>query len=71
MNRQREDTNLSLKMRVGLCPTCGEYTQFNFLGEQHWPPRVVEATGMGPVVHLWLCGSCQTTLTETYMDSQG
>ena len=71
MNRQQENTDIRLETRVGLCPTCGQYTPFSFLGEQHWPPRVVEATGIGPVVHLWSCGNCQTTLTETYVDSRG
>jgi hypothetical protein len=66
-----EQQETDLKTRVGVCPTCGHSTEFTFIGEQHWPPRVVEATGLGPVVQLWMCGTCQTTLTETAADSNG
>ncbi len=46
------------------CPTCGQVAVFTFLGEQRWPPRVVEATGMPAVTYLWTCGNCHTTLSE-------
>lgn len=46
------------------CPTCGQVAEFTYLGEQRWPPRVVEATGMPAVTHLWTCGNCHTTLSE-------
>lgn len=71
MNTQRQAANVRLQTRVGLCPTCGQVGSFTFLGEQHWPSRVVEATGIGPVVHLWQCDQCQTTLTETASEASG
>ncbi len=71
MDTQYQDTDIPVKSRIQVCPTCGQVSQFSFLGEQRWPPHVVEATGLGPVVHLWVCGHCQTTLTETYVDSSG
>lgn len=52
--------------RSGFCATCGEQTVFVFLGEQRWPAAVAAATGVSPVVHLWTCQACQTTLVETF-----
>jgi hypothetical protein len=57
-------TAVSLPARYGTCPTCHQDTQFAFVGEQHWPPRVAEKLGMSPLVHLWSCGHCHTTITE-------
>lgn len=71
METQRQAASIRIKTRVGVCPTCGQAASFTFLGEQQWPARVVQATGIGPVVHLWVCGHCQTTLTETALDSRG
>lgn len=65
MDKRRETTDLKYRTRVGLCPTCAQVARFTFVGEQHWPPQVAQAAGLGPLVHLWVCGSCQTTLTET------
>jgi len=48
----------------GVCPTCGSYTTFVFLGEQRWPPRVAEKLGLAPIMLLWTCGHCQTTISE-------
>jgi hypothetical protein len=48
----------------GLCPSCGQYASFDYLGEQHWPMRVAEALGCSPVNHLWTCRDCQTTISE-------
>ncbi|MBI5671068.1 MAG: hypothetical protein HZC41_23990 [Chloroflexi bacterium] len=70
MTTQQPIANVRLQTRVGLCPTCGQVGTFTFLGEQRWPPRVVAATGLGPVVHLWQCNQCQTTLTETASETQ-
>lgn len=49
----------------GDCPTCGQQTTFVYLGEQHWPPAVAQKLNMDPVVHLWRCERCQTTLTQS------
>jgi len=45
------------------CPTCGGQSGFDFLGEQRWPERLVEKMGVGPVVTLWRCRDCDTTIT--------
>lgn len=50
------------------CPSCGEMAEFSYLGAQRWPQRLVELTGIPPVVHLWVCGSCHTTLSEPQVD---
>ncbi len=54
----------------GVCPTCGSYTRFDFLGEQRWPPRVAEKLGLSPVMFLWTCGNCQTTISQPVSDTQ-
>lgn len=71
MNDRPDNTSLKLKTRRGQCPTCGQYARFTLIGQQQWPLRVVAATGVGPVVHLWMCGQCQTTLTETAAEING
>jgi len=45
------------------CPTCKGRTGFKFLGEQRWPERLVKKMGVGPVVTLWRCQDCDTTIT--------
>jgi phage terminase large subunit GpA-like protein len=49
----------------GTCPSCGQETTLTFVGEQRWPDQVAQAMGMDPVVALWDCGHCRTTITET------
>jgi hypothetical protein len=55
--------------REGYCPTCGGYAEFIFLGEQRWPQRLVELTGCPPVSYLFTCGHCNTTVTDTEIES--
>ncbi len=55
---------MTLEARVASCPTCQTRTRFSYAGEQHWPERVVRATGIAPVVRLWHCGRCRTTVSE-------
>jgi hypothetical protein len=50
--------------RSGCCPSCGHQTQFNYLGEQRWPERVAKAAGISPVVRLWDCQQCHSTISE-------
>lgn len=50
--------------RAGRCPTCGQETDFVFLGVQRWPLRVVELTGCPPVALLYTCAACNTTVSE-------
>ncbi len=59
-------TQPALPPRSGFCATCGEETVFVFLGEQRWPAAVAASAGVSPVVHLWTCQACQTTLVETF-----
>lgn len=46
------------------CPTCNHRARFSFAGEQRWPRRVAEAAGLEPIVRLWNCGCCHTTVSE-------
>lgn len=46
------------------CPTCHRRAWFSFQGEQRWPLRVAQALGVEPVVRLWNCHHCHTTVSE-------
>ena len=46
------------------CPSCNQRTLFIYGGEQRWPVKVAEAVGIEPVVRLWHCRRCNTTLSE-------
>jgi len=54
-----------IESQVACCPTCREQAQFKFAGEQRWPQRVAQAAGIEPVVRLWNCDRCHTTISET------
>lgn len=53
------------RQRQALCPSCRTSNQFRYAGEQHWPLKVAKATGLDPVVHLWHCNGCNTTVSES------
>lgn len=46
------------------CPSCAQLSRFRFSGEQHWPAHIAEAAGIEPIVRLWTCQSCNSTLSE-------
>ncbi len=46
------------------CPSCGQRGEFLYLGAQHWPERVAKAAGISPVVYLWDCQTCHSTISE-------
>jgi transposase-like protein len=52
-------------VREGRCPSCGKKSHFVYSGEQHWPLRVAQAAGISPVVQLWTCKNCHSTLSES------
>ncbi len=62
--KQHEKVHNRIPERQGVCPTCGQFATFTFLGEQRWPPRVAEAMGFTEVMHLWTCSECLTTISE-------
>jgi hypothetical protein len=45
------------------CPSCGSDAGFMFLAEQRWPERVAVKMGITPLVTLWRCLTCDTTIT--------
>ncbi|PJF39951.1 MAG: hypothetical protein CUN54_07180 [Phototrophicales bacterium] len=49
---------------VAHCPSCGQVAKFIYSGEQHWPEEVARAAGIAPIVTLWLCSNCGTTISE-------
>jgi len=55
--------------REGHCPTCGHYAEFIFLGVQRWPARLVEVLGCPPETYLFTCGQCNTTVSESDIES--
>lgn len=46
------------------CPSCGRVSQFRQIGAQEWPEAVARQAGLPPVVRLYLCGVCQSTISE-------
>ncbi len=50
--------------RHATCPSCGCETNFSHAGEQHWPVPVAQAVGVDPIVQLWNCQGCHSTLSE-------
>lgn len=50
--------------RQAICPTCAQRTTFTYSGEQRWPSRVAEKMNVAPVMTLWHCDHCHTTLSE-------
>jgi hypothetical protein len=63
MEHEYEELNIA-HHREGFCPTCGNPTEFIFLGVQRWPARLVELTGCPPVTVLYTCSACQSTISE-------
>ncbi len=50
--------------RLATCPTCNCRGEFEFLGEQHWPPELAREHDLPEVIALWSCPSCLTTISE-------
>jgi ribosomal protein L37AE/L43A len=67
-NLQTMSASRSARLRDGICPTCGHYTRFRFVGEQRWPERVAVRLGVSPINRIWQCSHCQTTLSEHDID---
>jgi len=55
---------MRVKELDALCPTCHRASHFTKIGEQNWPPKVAEATGLPPLIHLYRCGECHTTVSH-------
>ena len=49
----------------GFCESCGESTDFVFIGEQEYPTKVAEKLKIAPIVQQWRCLQCETTVTVT------
>jgi hypothetical protein len=50
--------------KLAMCPTCNFRGEFELLGEQHWPPEVAGKLGLPPVIRLWSCPHCMSTISE-------
>lgn len=51
-------------VKQAVCPNCGCKTEFHFTGEQQWPPAVAAKLGISPLVRLWTCSLCESTISE-------
>lgn len=51
--------------RYTLCPTCWHTGHSQFNGQQHWPPAIVRLYDLPPMVNLWTCPNCHSTVSET------
>lgn len=56
--------------RCAVCPSCNGTVTFTHIGDQHWPEHIVRARGIAPVMSLWVCGQCDTTVTGATLDDQ-
>lgn len=45
------------------CHSCRREARLVYIGEQTWPLQVANRMGIRPVVTLWRCTICQTTIT--------
>jgi hypothetical protein len=54
-----------VKRQTATCPTCKRTGEFEYLGEQHWPPELTRKLGLPSTIILWSCPACQTTISET------
>ncbi len=50
--------------RIAACPTCKHTGEFDYLGEQHWPPELTRKLGLPSTIMLWSCSHCHTTISE-------
>jgi hypothetical protein len=53
---------------TAVCPSCQKTACFHFIGNQHWPSDVAEAASLEPVIAIWRCNQCQSSLLETNLD---
>ncbi len=54
-----------VKRQLATCPTCKRTGEFEYLGEQHWPPEITRKLGLPETITLWSCPTCMTTISET------
>lgn len=64
LSSRTQFSNTAVNTRTAYCPSCQTRAQFQYAGEQRWPERVARAAGIDPVVHLWHCGHCHSTISE-------
>jgi hypothetical protein len=57
-------SSIRSQQRKGRCPTCGHDVAFHYCGEQRWPAHIAKAAGVDPVVRLWSCNTCNSTISE-------
>jgi hypothetical protein len=46
------------------CPSCGNASRFTLIGEQRWPESVAASAGIPAVIRLYVCGHCNSTISE-------
>ena len=52
------------QQRQAICPSCHTRNWFVYAGEQHWPLKVAQSIGIDPVIPLWHCDGCNSTVSE-------
>lgn len=50
------------------CPSCGVRSTLRYCGTQKFPLHVALAAGLAPVLHLYTCDACGTTVSYTDQD---
>ena len=57
-----QPTRPALRQRE--CPSCHQCADFTYVGEQRWPAALARQYNVSPVMSLWICGNCRSTLGE-------
>jgi transcription elongation factor Elf1 len=58
-----ENATPSRQPKKAVCPSCNQEATFTCIGHQHWPDNVARALDMNPVIALWRCSNCRSTVT--------
>jgi transcription elongation factor Elf1 len=61
---QEEARRTAMQTRYATCPSCGHQGRFRCNGKQHWPREVAAKHGLPPVITLWTCPHCLSTVSE-------
>ncbi len=56
--------------KSGVCPSCGEETVFRYNGQQKWPEHIAETMNIPPIITLWNCDICHSTISDNALEDE-
>jgi len=51
-------------LHYGICPSCHAKTPFDLKGVQRWDAEIAAQLNVPPIMTVWQCRNCDTTLME-------